>query len=157
MLCGLRPTKRRNGFVRCMSNRFREIERLCHGRCRRDSSRSGSDNVMKQDAINRYLDQQITNMHSLDMVIGMFDYCLSAALTEDVSKVTRGLDALEESLSFHECPELARLFQRVYEHCRRLAWEGRFEETHNCLRLLRDAWSEAKQRRKPARGKLSGR
>jgi flagellin-specific chaperone FliS len=110
---------------------------------------------MKQGAITRYIERQVTGMQSLDIVIGMLDYCLFATSVRDASKTTKGLIALEESLDFHDSPELARLFRRVYEYCRHLAWEGRFDEAHNCLSLLRDAWGEAKQRRNLVSGQSS--
>ena len=105
---------------------------------------------MKQNGINRYLELQVSGVPSLDLLIGMLDFCVSATMAQDVSKTMRGLTALEESLDFRDCPELARVFCRLYEHCRRLISEDRFEEAQNCLRLLRDAWGEARRRRQPA-------
>jgi hypothetical protein len=105
---------------------------------------------VNQNGINKYREFRFGGMPSLDLVIAMLDFCISAASARDATRTIKGLTTLEETLSFRDCPELARVFCRVYERCRHLVWEEKFEQAENCLRLLHDAWSEARRRRKPS-------
>jgi hypothetical protein len=105
---------------------------------------------MYNHAINRYLEQQIVGTTSFNLIIAMFDFTLAGCMTRDAGKTMRGLTALERSLSFHGCPELAYVFCSLYGYCRGLISEDRFEQTHSYLQVLRDAWAEARERRTAA-------
>jgi hypothetical protein len=107
------------------------------------------DRVTQRLAVNAYVQLQISGASSLDLVIGVLEFCLRSAEERDRDKTLKGLGILEEGLDFRGSPELARVFGRIYRHCQHLVSDNRFEETSNYLRVLCDAWTEAKHRRKP--------
>jgi flagellin-specific chaperone FliS len=97
--------------------------------------------------IKRYLTRQIGGPASFDLVISMFDFTLAACIEEDTDKALKGLTVLEQTLNFQAHAEVAHAFCSIYRYCRYLVSNDRSEEACGHLRVLRDAWGEAKAKR----------
>jgi flagellin-specific chaperone FliS len=113
-------------------------------------SRTGSprrlseEGVTYREPIRKYLEQEISAAHSVDLVIYAFDYAIAACVARDAVKASKSLTLLEQSLNPHAFPELGHTLAGIYRFCRMLLGEQKFDEALFYLRILRSAWTEVK-------------
>jgi hypothetical protein len=112
----------------------------------RPSRRLSKEGATYREPIRKYLEQEISAAHSVDLVIYAFDYAIVACVARDAAKASKSLNLLEQSLNPHAFPELGHALAGIYRFCRTLLGEERFDEALLYLRILRSAWIEVKEK-----------
>ena len=76
----------------------------------------------------------------LRRLLGVYDAALQGCVRRDTPAVAAALDALDTTLDYGACPELALALHLLYAHCRDLCDASRHDDAGQFLASLRAAW-----------------
>lgn len=95
-------------------------------------------------ALNAYRREHLLNLKPVEVIRALYDVGIGACRRNDAEKARRTLNELIAALDFDQ-GELSVGLYRLYDYCKRLLREDRYEEAAGVLEELREAWVEAFQ------------
>lgn len=86
-----------------------------------------------------YLEQEITTLNPVQLLIKAYDAGIAACNRRDESKISEVLSELIDSLNF-DYAEIANSLFRLYEYCIREVKRGNYDIPLKILKELRQTW-----------------
>ncbi len=96
----------------------------------------------RRSVISGYLEQEVAQWSREKLILKTYDLFIVACKRRDIPKMNAVLDALIGALNFDYEEPATRLYQ-LYDYCKRLVAQRRFEEALHIIQELRDTWAKA--------------
>ncbi len=98
--------------------------------------------VARKNLVSGYLEQEVLQWSREKIILKTYDLFIVACKRRDIPKMNAVLDALINALNFEYEEPATRLYQ-LYDYCKRLVMQRRFDEALHIIQELRDAWAQA--------------
>jgi len=98
--------------------------------------------VARKNVVSGYLEQEVLQWSREKIILKTYDLFIVACKRRDIPKMNAVLDALINALNFEYEEPATRLYQ-LYDYCKRLVMQRRFDEALHIIQELRNAWAQA--------------